>query len=225
MAFTIEAATTNQIASLAAEHRQGDARERALTEILEEIKKSARVDSRPRRQAARRVALNLEKLEDRITPTQITVLTNSDAVQHTGTSLRDAIAQANTDAAGGISDTVVFDSSLSGTTITLGQGQLELSGAGTGMITIDGGGQITVSGNNASRVFQVDSGVQAVLAGLIIQNGTVTADYGGGIHNAGTLTVSNWKLTTSDHLLASTRPVSCPVSGQVCSVPGQSCSG
>jgi hypothetical protein len=143
------------------------------------------------------VALNLEKLEDRITPTQITVLTNSDAVQHTGTSLRDAIAQANTDAARDVSDTIVFDSSLNGTTIALAQGQLELRGAGTGTITIDGGSQIAVSGNSSSRVFQIDSGVQAVLTGITIENGMVASGYGGGIYNAGTLTVSNTTISSN----------------------------
>ena len=53
-------------------------------------------------------------------------------------SLRQAVAQANTDAAAGIADTIAFNPSLGSQTITLTQGQLELSGAGTGTITIDG---------------------------------------------------------------------------------------
>ena len=46
------------------------------------------------------------------------------------TSLREAIVQADTDAAAGISDTIGFDASLGSSTIDLTQGQLELSGDG-----------------------------------------------------------------------------------------------
>ena len=56
----------------------------------------------------------------------LVVTTNSDAATHTGTSLRDALATANTDAAAGKSDTITFASSLAGQTITLTQGTLSL---------------------------------------------------------------------------------------------------
>jgi hypothetical protein len=118
------------------------------------------------------------------------VTTASDAVSHSGLSLRDAIAIANTDAAVGLSDTITFDQNLNGATITLTQGQLELTG-GSGTTTIDGGGQIAISGNNASRVFDVAGGAQGVLTGLTIAKGKVLTDDGGGIYNEGTLTVSN----------------------------------
>jgi predicted outer membrane repeat protein len=98
------------------------------------------------------------------------VTTASDAISHSGVSLRDAIGTANADAAVGLSDTITFEQSLNGATITLSQGQLELT-AGSGTTTIDGAGQIAISGNSASRVFDVDSGVQAVLTGLTIENG------------------------------------------------------
>ena len=121
----------------------------------------------------------------------IIVTTTSDAPSHTGESLRDAIATANADARNGNSDTITFAANLSGSTITLSQGYLELGqgGSGSGIITINGFNQITVSGNNASTVFQVDSGVTADLTGLAVANGS--AVNGGGIFNAGTLTVSN----------------------------------
>src|SRR5207253_2409768 len=96
---------------------------------------------------------------------------------------------ANVDAANSISDTITFDSSLSGAVITLTQGQLELSGAGTGVITIAGSNlasPISVSGNFAGRVFLVDFDVNAVLAGLTIEAGSVGFDGGGGISNSGT---------------------------------------
>ena len=65
-------------------------------------------------------------------------------------SLRQAVAQANLDAAAGTSDTIAFDASLGSQTITLTQGQLELNGAGTGTITIDGSSSsspLTINGD------------------------------------------------------------------------------
>jgi hypothetical protein len=57
-------------------------------------------------------------------------------------------------------------------TITLTQGQLELSNTGTA-ITIDGpgAGLLSISGNNANRVLLVDNGVTAVPSGLTITGG------------------------------------------------------
>ena len=100
------------------------------------------------------------------------VTTTSDLVAHTGVSLRDAVAHANADAALGISDTITFKATLGSPTITLTQGQLELTAGTLGATeTIDGGGRVTISGNNASRAFQVDTGAQAVLTGLSIAKG------------------------------------------------------
>jgi hypothetical protein len=105
-------------------------------------------------------------------------------------SLREALDQANTDARHGQSDTIRFDPSLGNATITLSAGPLELSGASaTATETIDGGGRVTVSGHDASQVFQIDTGVRAELDGLTITHGSATV--GGGIANSGTLTVSN----------------------------------
>ena len=85
--------------------------------------------------------------------------------------------------------------------------------AGTGTTTIKGGGRVSISGGGKSSVFVVDSGAQAVLTGLTIDNGLASnkASYrrhwtlvggkltldsgvaytGGGIDNTGTLLVSN----------------------------------
>ena len=102
--------------------------------------------------------------------------------------MRDAITTANSDAASGTSDTITFNASLNGSTITLSQGVLELSGSGSGTITINGGNQIAVSGNSSYEVFRdPDSGVSALLTGLTIEGGFTTS--GGGVRNAGTLTV------------------------------------
>ncbi len=59
-----------------------------------------------------------------------------------------------------------------------------------GQITIDGGNQITVSGNNASSGFQIDSGSDDILIGLTITGGSSTGS-GGGIVNNGTLVILN----------------------------------
>ena len=136
----------------------------------------------------------------------IVVTTTSDATGHSGESLRDAVTQADSDAAGGQSVSIGFAASLVGQTITLTQGQLELKGPGT--ITFDGAGQISISGNNAGLVFQVDGGANVVLSGLNIngggiQNGSAFQETGGnlslryctvsnsGIYSNGTLTVTN----------------------------------
>jgi hypothetical protein len=135
--------------------------------------------------------LNLEQLEDRVTPATIAVTNTLD--DGSAGSLRAAIVQANSDAANGVSDTIQFNSSLASATIVLSQGQLELRSAG-GTITIDGSAlstPVTISGNHASRVFLVDAGVQAVFDSLNIVNGIVSDDHGGGVDNSGTLTLKN----------------------------------
>jgi hypothetical protein len=135
----------------------------------------------------------------------MTVTTASDAPVHSGTSLRDALAQANLDAAAGTSDVLLFAASLAGSTITLTQGQLELSGAGAGTITIDGSGlssPLTLSGNNVSSVIQVDSGVHALLNDLVLTAGTyigITPGRGGDVGNRGTLTVTGCTISNSIH--------------------------
>jgi hypothetical protein len=117
-------------------------------------------------------------------------------------SLRSVISHANTDAAAGISDTINFNSSLAGATIVLTQGQLELRGAGGGgTITIDASNlssPIAISGNNASRVIQVDAGTTAIFSRLTLEGGqTSDINGGGGIYNAGTLTLSNSTLANN----------------------------
>ncbi len=105
-------------------------------------------------------------------------------------SLRSAIAAANFDAILGVTDTINFAPSLSGSTLTLTQGVLKLTVVDNATTTIEGGGEITVSGNNTSQVFLVDIGAQAILSGLTIEDGNPgSGNNGGGIDNDGTLTV------------------------------------
>jgi hypothetical protein len=129
-------------------------------------------------------------LECRTLPSTLTVLNNQDSGPG---SLRDTIAAA---ASG---DTINFDAGLAGQTITLTSGQLLLNKS----LEIDGPGadQLTVSGNHASRVFQVASGVTDSISGLTISNGLIKLDtgaWGGGILNQGTLTLTS--ATVSDNV-------------------------
>src|SRR5688572_19230646 len=104
-------------------------------------------------------------------------------------SLRDLIAIAPA------GDTITFDPSLSGQTITLTNGQITI----TNDVTLDASalsGGITVSGNNTSRVFDVSSNSITTFSSLRVTQGRATsADpsgrSGGGIFNAGTLTLTN----------------------------------
>ena len=78
-------------------------------------------------------------------------------------------------------------------TITLTTGQLRLSNTtGTQSITGSVAG-VTVSGNHASRVFQVNGGVTASIWGLTIADGN--ASQGGGVYNSGTTTLTECTLS------------------------------
>jgi uncharacterized delta-60 repeat protein/CSLREA domain-containing protein len=106
------------------------------------------------------------------------------------TSLREAIAYANTLPG---PNTITFQPGLTGT-ITLTGGVLTLTDT-SGMTTIQGPGAnlLTIDGNNASTVFSVSTGASATLDGLTIAHGS--ASFGAGVHNDGTLAVSNSTLT------------------------------
>ncbi len=109
------------------------------------------------------------------------------------TTLRDAINQANGDTG---EDLIVFDRSLFSNpqTITLSQGELDLT-HNLDIIaprdSLTGGDLVTVSSNKASRVFEIEMGATVTLSGLIVADGSVTGDNGGGIKNSGTLTLGN----------------------------------
>jgi hypothetical protein len=111
--------------------------------------------------------------------------------------LRWAVEQANEATT---PSTIDFNLGSSPATITLSQGQLVLSNAADS-ITIDGPGasSLSISGNDASRVFQVDNGVTASISGLTITGGS-TGKYsfspGGGLYNdGGTLTLTGSTIT------------------------------
>ena len=98
-------------------------------------------------------------------------------------SLREAIAFADSLAG---ENTVTFDASLAGGTLVLTQGVLELTDADGVIINgdIDGdlAADITISGNDASRVFMISgAGNSAELRSLDITNGFTAEDRGGAI--------------------------------------------
>ena len=101
-------------------------------------------------------------------------------------SLRQAIADVSP---GG---TIAFDAGLAGQTIYLTSGELFLP-QNLAIIGL-GANQLTVSGNHASRVFDIAPGAVCVLSGLTIADGLAGASapnpyLGGGIFNAGNLSV------------------------------------
>ena len=94
-------------------------------------------------------------------------------------------------------DIIRFSSRLSGRTIRLTTGPLLVNR----MVTIDGAGLargVTISGNNAGRVFTVNPGVPAFLHRLKITEGSIGGSfpesYGGGIFSQGILNLADCTL-------------------------------
>ncbi|MBI5032175.1 MAG: hypothetical protein HZB51_16720 [Chloroflexi bacterium] len=112
-------------------------------------------------------------------------------VTNTNDSGAGSLRQAITSAAAG--DTIVFDSSLSGKTITLTSTQLTINKR----LTINGlgAGNLRISGNNARRVFNIGSSGIVTISDLTVANGRVNNLRGGGINNAGSFTLNNCTIT------------------------------
>jgi hypothetical protein len=136
----------------------------------------------------RRFAPSLDVLEYRVVPSIFTVRSLADSGPG---SLRQAVLDA--DAQPGHS-TIRFADRLHGT-IALTSGELGL----TADLTIHGPGEnrITVSGNHASRIFDISAGVTVTIAGLRMTHGLangnspVLASSGGAILNYGHLTLAS----------------------------------
>ena len=148
---------------------------------------SDRSRSRPDSQRAgrHRCILGLERLEDRVVLSPFLVTNTMDNMPGQPLidgSLRQAIALSNSTPG---PNEVDFAPGLSGT-IGLTSGQLQI----TNDVRIVGPGAdvLSVSGNNASRVFDVDSGTTATFSGLTINGGSATE--GGGVLNQGNLTIT-----------------------------------
>jgi len=138
----------------------------------------------------------LTPLEDRQLLSMFPVTSTADDGS-TGT-LRWAVAGANADTS---PSTIVFNLGTAAATITLTQGQLELSNTSESVTIDDGPGQgpVTISGNNESGAFQVDSGVTASISGLTITDGATLANTvdAGSINDLGTLTLSDCTITNN----------------------------
>jgi predicted outer membrane repeat protein len=110
----------------------------------------------------------------------------------TGTCISGSCTLRQALAAAGNGDKIVFKTNLSGT-IPLTVGFLPFF---TSDITVDGGGRITIDGQDGGRVLAVADGRTINLAGLTLTGGLSTD--GAGILNAGTLTVSNSTITRNE---------------------------
>ena len=131
---------------------------------------------------------------DRLEPTVFKVNSNADlgdnnlvdgkclTVNPNECTLRAAVQQSNRTSG---SDTINFASTVTGT-ITLGLGELVIDNE-PDSLTINGPGArvLTVSGNNASRVFRISDDASAAINNLRISNGKATATNGGGIYHDG----------------------------------------
>jgi hypothetical protein len=132
---------------------------------------------------------HLEALEDRWVPSTLTVTNNLDTGAAGDGSLRGEIAAAQS------GDTINFAPGLAGQTIRLTGGELAI----TRNLDIEGPGanQLTVSGNNASRVFDISASATVTLAGMTNTDGMANgsaplrASTGGGILNFGSLTLTD----------------------------------
>src|SRR4051794_38829729 len=123
--------------------------------LIRSLGTSARPGATARRRSS---ALHLEILEDRLTPSSLTVTTNADGGPG---SLRDAIASAVS------GDTINFTKevrviTLTGTALEISK-NLDIEGTGAN--------RLSISANDASRVFYVKSGNTLTLANLTIANG------------------------------------------------------
>ncbi len=111
----------------------------------------------------------------------LVVTTTADTGANT---LRAQIAAANA------GDTITFQSSLSGATITLSSGQILISSN----LTIDASAlssAVYISGTSTSRIFQVLPAATLTLNSLVLENGTLTNNMGGAIRVDGSLVASN----------------------------------
>ena len=147
-----------------------------------------------------------QALEPRKLLASLTVDTVSDVVDLNDglVSLREAITAANTNAVFGdapagdaTGDTIQFASNLAGQTITLAGGELEI----TDDLIIRGNNNITINGNDESRLFGVDTSETVVFSRLTFTSGL--SDEGGALLTQGAGTVRLFETTfTSNAVVA-----------------------
>jgi hypothetical protein len=147
-----------------------------------------------------RYTARVECLELRDLPSTITVINPLDSGPG---SLRDALART----ADG--DLINFSDRLTGQPIRLTSGELAV----TRSVDIEGLGEssLTISDTNSSRVFHVVAGTTVSITGVTITQGRAAT--GGGIDNAGDLTVRN--STLADNQLGRSHLLTSPGHGKV----------
>lgn len=132
----------------------------------------------------------------------ITVNTTDDELNTDGDcSLREAVRAANLDIGvdactpgGGGADIILFSLSTPAH-ITLTQGQIGISNDPL-TLTGPGPGQLTISGNDSSRLFNITSNVPVTLSGMTLQDGATTGS-GGAIKSVGMLTLDDMVVQNS----------------------------
>jgi TIR domain/AAA ATPase domain len=95
-------------------------------------------------------------------------------------SLRQALKSANP------GSTITFDSRLTGTIVLMSE---ELIISKNVDIKGPGAGKLAINGNGKNRIFNVKENITTTISGLTITNGFVSGT-GGGVYNAGTLTLT-----------------------------------
>src|SRR6516165_4351856 len=145
-------------------------------------------------------------LEERAMPSILTVTNFSD---HGFGSLRRAVALAHD------GDTIKFASWMPSGTITLTTGEIAINVG----LTIQGpsASKLAISGNNASRIFDIDSNASAVtITGVTLKNG-LTNTFGGAILDSGAPLTLRWDALSNNRAQSS----SINVSGGALAVFGQ----
>ncbi|MFM7426031.1 MAG: DUF4347 domain-containing protein [Elainella sp.] len=104
------------------------------------------------------------------------------------TSLREAVASANS--LGG-ANSISF---LVNGRITLTQGELSIN---NNLSVFGNGAFLTISGGNASRIFNIASGNTVLFNAVTLADGNAAADVGGAVFNSGNLTVQFSTLSTN----------------------------
>ncbi len=151
-----------------------------------------------RRRGERFLRPRIEALEDRRLLSTFTVESIADSAPASSPAqgtLRWAVAEAN---AANTPSTINFNLGSSAAVITLSQGQLVLTNTGDSTTILGPGASLlSISGNDSSRVLQIDKGVTASISGLTITEGSVGGlSFGGGLYNdGGTVTLDDCKMS------------------------------
>ena len=152
-----------------------------------------------KKRGRRRFEAVLLPLEDRQLLSTFPVTSTAD--DGSSGTLRWAVAGANADSA---PSKIVFELGTTAATITLTQGQLDLSNTSESVTIYNGPGEgpVTISGNNQSGAFQVDSGVTASISGVTIADGATPVGAGdpgdGSINDLGTLNLGDCTISNND---------------------------